>query len=309
MHPMTIVLRPLPARLLGAFACAGLLGACADTTAGAAEDGRVTMAVASQGASSAGASQSAAGTSRSVVNADGSITLTGANGDLLTITKVELVAREIRLGDDDGTCGSGGGGSGSGDDDGTPDQGSGDFPGSDTTGSRSDSTRAGCGFIRTAPVLIDLPLGAGAEQIVTADVPAGSYDRVRFKIHKPSDDAEDRAFVQANPDFADASIRVTGTFRSAASTAALGFTFYSDVSESFETRFRPALVVDGSTPTQFTIRVDVDGWFRRENDRSNFINPAFATLDGSFESEVKSNIKASFDAFEDRDRDGRSDDD
>lgn len=304
---MPIVLRPRTARLLPALALAGLVGACADATSGASEDGRVTMAVASQGASSSSASQSEAGLSRSVTNADGSITLTGANGDLLTITKVELVAREIRLGDDDGTCGSGSGGSG--DDDGTPDQGSGDFPGSDTTGSRSDSTRAGCGFVRTAPVLIDLPLTAGAEQIVTADVPAGSYDRVRFKIHKPSDDAGDREFVQANPDFADASIRVTGTFQAAASTAALGFTFYSDVSESFETRFRPALVVDGGTPTQFTIRVDVEGWFRRENDRSNFINPAFATLDGSFESEVESNIKASFDAFEDRDRDGRSDDD
>src|SRR5204862_7797339 len=81
-----------------------------------------------------------------------------------------------------------------------------------------------CEELEAGPILVDLPLG-GLERMFEATVPAGTFDELRFQIHKPSDDgdAADHAFLVAHPDFAGVSIRVKGTFNGT------DFTYTSDL--------------------------------------------------------------------------------
>jgi len=156
---------------------------------------------------------------------------------------------------------------------------------------------AGCEEIEVGPVLVDLPLVPGADSTFAIEAPAGTYTRIDFEVHKVSgDDPADAAFVQAHPEFDDLSIRVQGTFNGSA------FTFETDLDVEQELDLVPALVVDETTTTNVTVRVDVSTWFRSVT--GALIDPATANTGGSNESEVKDNIKDSFKAFEDEDRDG-----
>jgi hypothetical protein len=159
-----------------------------------------------------------------------------------------------------------------------------------------------CEEFQAGPVLIDLPLGAGATQefVVTAD--SGIYDRVELKLHKPEDDGDDAdlAFIAAHPDFANISIRVTGTFNGTP------FTFTSDLNADQEFAISPPLVVNGQNDVAVTLMVDVSGWFVNGG---SLIDPAAANKGGGFENQVKNNIESSFDAFHDDNHDGHGDDD
>lgn len=43
-----------------------------------------------------------------------------------------------------------------------------------------------CAGIHVGPALFDLPLGDEAEPTLTVLIPVGTYDLVKFQIHKPS---------------------------------------------------------------------------------------------------------------------------
>ncbi|HXV85120.1 MAG TPA: hypothetical protein VD793_00395 [Gemmatimonadales bacterium] len=162
----------------------------------------------------------------------------------------------------------------------------------------TDPEPAGCEDFEIGPVLVDLPLGPGVTEQVVVDLPPGTYTEVEFEIHKISKDGqEDAAFRAAHPDFAEKSIRVTGTFNGAP------FTFESDLDVEQELDLSPALVIaDSVTATNLTIRVGLANWFRALN--GSLVNPASGNKGGSNESLVKENIKQSIEAFEDRDEDG-----
>jgi hypothetical protein len=155
----------------------------------------------------------------------------------------------------------------------------------------------GCEEFEAGPVLISLPLSAGPESAFALDIPPGTYTEIEFDVHKVSDDEEDAAFRQAHPTFLDKSIRVTGTFNGQA------FVFESDLNVEQELTLSPALVVeDASPPTNITILVDVNGWFR--DDLGALIDPATANKGFDNEGIVKENIKNTMEAFEDEDEDG-----
>jgi hypothetical protein len=162
-----------------------------------------------------------------------------------------------------------------------------------------DDIGTGCEEIELGPVLVDLPLIEGAEQRFAIEVPAGSYSRIDFEIHKVGDDPEDLAFLAQHPEFADISIRVDGTFNSAS------FTFTTDVNEEQELTLVPALVVTDSTSTNVTVFVSIESWFRTLD--GSLVDPATANEGGVNKSLVDGNIKESLDAFEDDDGDGRDD--
>ncbi len=190
--------------------------------------------------------------------------------DSLIITRVQLVLREIelkRVEYDD--CDS----LGLGDDD-------------------------GCEEFEVGPMLLDLPLNGAIETAVTIAVDSGTYDEIEFDIHKPEDDGgEDAAFLAANPTFKDVSVRVVGTFNGTA------FVYESDLNVEQEIELASPLIVTGSgTATNVTLRVALDVWFRDAAGR--LVDPASANKGGVNENLVKDNIKNSFEAFEDQNRDG-----
>lgn len=158
----------------------------------------------------------------------------------------------------------------------------------------------GCEEIAIGPVLVDLPLTAGAAQRFAIDLIPGTYSRIDFEVHKVSGDPEDDLFRQQHPDFADISIRAMGIYNGQA------FTFETDLDVEQELNLVPNLVVTGEgASANVTIFVDVSTWFRDASGQE--VDPAEGNKGGQFESIVKENIKQSFKAFEDDDGDGEED--
>jgi len=145
------------------------------------------------------------------------------------------------------------------------------------------------------PFVIDLGAdalsGTGTvKAVVSANVPAGTYRELKFKIHKPSSSESADAGVQAMA-AQNASIVVEGKLASGQS-----YTFTSTVEA--EQKFEGSFTVGSGS--NLTLNVDPSGWF----------GTAAAPLDptnGSNRSQIENNIQASFRLFQDNDHDGHDD--
>jgi len=130
-------------------------------------------------------------------------------------------------------------------------------------------------------------------------VPAGSYDKIEFEIHKP-ESSDDAGFLALHPEYDGVSIRMVGTYNGTP------FIYTSDLDVTQEHGFVPPLDVTDNSTAGVTMFVDLQAWFLNQTG-DGFINPATANKGGQYEGEVKSNIEASINAFEDHDRDGVED--
>lgn len=157
-----------------------------------------------------------------------------------------------------------------------------------------------CAELRLGPVLFELPLEGGAEQVFTAAVPVGSYSGLKFQLHRPTNANEDADFVADNPDYEDISIRVTGTYNGSP------FEFSSDLTEVEDVSFPEAVEVASEGELPVTLLVDVTEWFLSA-DGSGLVNPEQANDGGPFESLVEQQIRESFRAFHDGDSDAAAD--
>ncbi|MGE5926109.1 MAG: hypothetical protein ACM357_02060 [Gemmatimonadota bacterium] len=197
--------------------------------------------------------------------------------DVIVLQKVELVMREIELEGSDDIC-------------------------ADSAAAPADSTSDDCNELEFGPMIVELPLDGDVAHAISAQVVAGTYEEIEFKIHRPDDDsADDRAFLQAHPDFADVSIRVTGTWN--------GEPFVYEGQQGYEQEIElspPLVLADGSA--DLTLSVDVGRWFVNATG-TGLVDPRLALEGLAFESLVEHNIELSFEAFRDDDRDGHSDDD
>lgn len=163
-------------------------------------------------------------------------------------------------------------------------------------GSMDDS----CEEFEVGPVLLEVDVDGGVDQIVAIDVPADIYRELEFDVHKPeAGDAAGQAFIAANPDFDGVSIRVEGTFNGES------FVFEQDLNEEQEFDLNPPLdVVEGEGPVNLTLTLDVSTWFMAG---TAVVDPRTANVGGENEQTVEDNIRSSIDLFEDRDRDGERD--
>lgn len=195
----------------------------------------------------------------------------GVGTDELLITRAQIVLREIEFEREDSLAGC--------------------------TSSFDDDS---CEKVEVGPVLVDLPLNGSPLTQITATVPEGTFDEIEFELeHADDDSASERAFRAAHPEFNGLSVRVEGTFNGQP------FTFVSSVRAELELEFDPPLVV-GESGHNVTVSVDLAGWFRRTD--GTLIDPRTANPGGANAGVVATNIRSSFDAFDDDDRDGRDDD-
>ena len=154
-----------------------------------------------------------------------------------------------------------------------------------------------CEEFSTGPILLDLPLNGNVATEITIAVDTGTYDEIEFELHKVSDDPEDAQFRTDHPDMVDKSIRIQGTYDGQP------FTYENDINDEQEQTLADPLVIgDGVTSTNVTILVNLDAWFRDAG--GDLMNPQSGNKGGANESEINENIKNSFEAFEDEDRDG-----
>ncbi len=162
-----------------------------------------------------------------------------------------------------------------------------------------------CEEFEAGTTLVALPLGSTAtETVVAVNAPAGMYDALEFKIHKP-ESSDDAAFIAANPNFDGVSIRVTGTYSQAGTRS--DFTFTSDLDASQEVSLSPPLTVSDGQPANVTLRIDIANWFLNAGGTA-LIDPASANKGQPNEGVVKDRIEASIDAFRDDNHDGHDDD-
>jgi hypothetical protein len=161
-----------------------------------------------------------------------------------------------------------------------------------------------CESFNAGPYLLDVPLGPEVEKAFSVVVDTGTFDQVRFKIHKPEDDSgdpKDIAFLADHPDYNQVSIRVVGTFNGTP------FVYTSDLNAKQTLVFTtPLVVAESMQNVDVTIKVDVSAWF--SNGAGGLVDPATGNKGGENENLVKDNIRDSFHAFRDDNRDGEDDD-
>ena len=149
-----------------------------------------------------------------------------------------------------------------------------------------------CEDVQVAAVVVDLPLIAGAKSALTTLVPDGTYSGLEARIGTSGSGGNDGA--AATPLLAGKSVRVEGTY------GGKPFVYTSDVSAKLELAFAPPLSVqkDG---LNVTIGVNAASWFRDASGaRLDPSNPANASA-------IAANIRRSFKAFKDDDKDGNDD--
>jgi hypothetical protein len=269
--PRSIARVLLPACALGAST---LLGACGDSSGpGNGSGTNLSIAVATLTSSSAGR---IAGSGAPAVSLERHVTSPGGTHTLvITSAAVSLSRLELATVDSAGCA-----------DDDHPEH---------------DDDR--CHELETGPTLVDLPTDNSVVSVLSLQLPAGTYRALEAKIRPVrTDDNGGSAFLTAHPEFANASVRVEGTFDGTP------FTYTGSPNASLELRFDPPITV-GSTATTVTVHVSIDRWFA--DGSGNLVDPATANAGGANEQLVRDNVRRSFHAFEDNEHhgdDGHGDD-
>jgi hypothetical protein len=160
-----------------------------------------------------------------------------------------------------------------------------------------------CHELNGGPMLVDLPTDNSVVSVLSLQLPAGTYQALEAKIRPVSaNDSGGGAFLTAHPEFAGASVRVTGTFDGTP------FTYTGSPNASLELNFDPPVTV-GTSATTVTVHVSIDRWFADRD--GNLVDPTTANAGGANEQLVRDNVRRSFHAFEDNEHhgdDGHGDD-
>jgi hypothetical protein len=153
-----------------------------------------------------------------------------------------------------------------------------------------------CEKFETGPRLVALPLNGDVSQELATVVPAGSYNRLEFEMHK-LEGSSGSDILRDRPDLEGLTVRIAGTYNGTP------FVFVSEESQELEIELSPPLVVDADgDDVNLTLAVDLAAWFT--NGGGMLVNP---TVQSSADI-IDNNIDQSFECFEDDDHDGSDDD-
>ena len=196
--------------------------------------------------------------------------------DEILITKAQVVVKNVKLKSTSAACAA------SDDDD-------------------DDDDDDDCPSLRVGPFLVNVPVNGADGGRVAVQVPAGTYSAVRLDIHKvSSDDPEDLAFRQANPDFRGISVRLEGTHNTRP------FIFTHDVNAKLDVPLTAPVTI-GAGGDDVTVTIDMTDWFLKP--MGGLYSPAEGNTSGFVRAKIQNNIRNAFRAFRDKNRDGKDDDD
>lgn len=157
----------------------------------------------------------------------------------------------------------------------------------------ADGVDDDCEELTLGPVLVDLPLTPGvAASSINVAIPYGTYSEMEFELDAVrSGEPNAPAFLAAHPNFDGVTVRIEGIYKGAP------FVYTSKVDAEMELEFATPMVVD-ATGSNVTVSVDVAQWFRTAT--GAVIDPNSIESAGA----IDENIRKSFRAFEDDDKDG-----
>jgi hypothetical protein len=172
-----------------------------------------------------------------------------------------------------------------------------------STAAAGDDVERECEDLQVAPSVVELPVDGTVLTTANGTIPAGTYSALEARI-RPLRSGSDRgagsvAFLKAHPDLDSVSVVVEGTWNKTA------FKYTGTPRAEFETTFNPPITIDSTTKKNITVQVDVASWFKTSS--GTLINPTTAAAGQPNASVVAGNIRRSFHAFRDNDRNGRDD--
>lgn len=148
--------------------------------------------------------------------------------------------------------------------------------------------------LKVGPFVVYLDLSGMTTDFVVQDIPSGSYDRVRFSVHK-IDESElppDPEFKEGNDSNLRYSVIVKGKYNSE------DFIYKSRKSAHQDLKLETPIEVNENEIANLTITVDLLSWF---SDGTTLLDPT----DPANENDIDNNIKDSFKkCFRDDNHDG-----
>ena len=146
--------------------------------------------------------------------------------------------------------------------------------------------------IKVGPFVVYLNLAGMTTDFAVNNVPPGSYDRIRFRVHTLEDSE-----TPPDPEFKDGSLRysviVKGVYNS------VPFIYKSKKSAHQDLKLETPLQVADNSTANLTITVDPPNWFYKDNVLMDPNDPAN-------ENDINNNIEHSFKkCFRDDDKDGK----
>lgn len=195
--------------------------------------------------------------------------LNKTTSDSLQLTEVKILLRDVKLEQESADKVTGGGHHGEGDEI----------------------------VVRVGPFVVNLSLTSLTTDFIVSEIPAGSYDEIKFKIHRleETEIPPDPEFIDGTDSTKRYSVIVKGTYNGNP------FIYKSSKSAHQKLKLDEPLVVEENTMTNLTITVDPYTWFY---EHGNLLDPT----DANNMDEIDHNISASFrNAFRDNNHDCHGD--
>lgn len=150
---------------------------------------------------------------------------------------------------------------------------------------------------KVGPYVLYLNMASSVNLMSTAYIPAGTYDKVAFKIHKlePGEPLLDPDFEDINGRY---SAVVKGRFEGNE------FVFKSDKSAHQKLSFQGSLIISDQGKSNITLKIRPYIWFIKNG---LYLDPRDPANLNDIENNIKDNINANFKVFIDNDKNGQPD--
>lgn len=150
---------------------------------------------------------------------------------------------------------------------------------------------------KVGPLVLKLNLNSSLNTISSAYIPPGTYDKVKFEVHKlaGSELPPDPEFVDGNGRY---SVIVKGSYRG------FSFVYKSDKSAHQKLDFPNSLIVTSAGKSNITLHVRPYIWFVKNG---VYLDPRIPANANDIDNNIKNNINNNFKAFKDNDRNGLPD--
>lgn len=147
---------------------------------------------------------------------------------------------------------------------------------------------------KVGPYVMYLNLASSVNIVSTGYIPPGTYDKVKFEIHKLSDNE-----TPPDPDFVDANGRYSVVVKG--SYSGISFVFKSNKSAHQKLTFPGNLQVSASGKSNITLQVKPYLWFIKNG---IYLDPTDPANESDIDNNIKDNINNNFKCFVDNDRNG-----
>lgn len=150
---------------------------------------------------------------------------------------------------------------------------------------------------KVGPFILYLDLSSSLNVISTGAIPPGTYDRVKFEIHKVNPNE-----ALPDPDFIDGSGRYSVIVKGHIN--GIPFVFKSSVSAHQILAFPRSLFVNADGKSNITLKADPFLWFF---DNGMLLDPTIESNKDKIEYNIINNVNNNIKIFVDNDEDGRPD--